>query len=367
MPAKPTTAKKKRSQQKAVENEASNASGATSTGPGGAFAPPGLVRSFSHDDGRRYGLEVDGCRVYEQWTLAKGKGQASTSIRDTAVEAHAFALAKARELTQKGFVEGTPREGHRYDRDAELIAVFHSDVDFAGERRHDFQPVAGRSHVHTTQNVSVAQWLVTSDDRRRGILLRALVWQSAMKEGERHAVAEALTAELVRRRAELLADETTPLRKLVLPSPVGRFTHLVVVSPEVASVTVSRDVSYENPAIARSVFVAFPAFDCEATGSETVSVALARIEGRGAIRTNAWDRAPHPVMDLAIVKKAGDAPRFLVHPPSEIQKLFSAAALQKLAGAELHARNHAGEVRVLARGEAPPAIADLRRFFGFAD
>ncbi|MCA9599811.1 MAG: hypothetical protein KC776_41180 [Myxococcales bacterium] len=329
------------------------------------FADPGTTRQLRHPDGRNYSLEVDGCRVYESWTLASGKGQANRATRDDAPSAHAHALQKLRGLVKKGYVEGAPVVRHRYDRDADVVDTFHTDLDYAGKRRSDFQPVAGRPQVYSFSNISVAEWLVTRDDRKRGVRFRAGLFNSAMDPAVRQAYADRILSELSTRRSEIFDDEATPLRKLPLADPIGRFTHLVVLSPEVANVSISRDVNIANPILGRSVFVAFPAFVSEAVGDETVAVAEARTAGRGAIPMAAWDRDPHPVVDLAYPKKPSETPNFLVYDPDDVERRFGAKAWSKLGSSALHARNHAREVRVFTGDSPAPDIADVRAFFGF--
>ncbi|MBK6696022.1 MAG: hypothetical protein IPG50_28005 [Myxococcales bacterium] len=334
---------------------------------GGAFEP-GVQRFFKHTDGRTYTLEVDGCRVYESWTLAaaKGKGQRNVATRNDEESAQGFASDKVTALLRKGFVEGKPLEGRRYDTDADVIEVFHNDLDYDGERRSDFQPVAGRAHVHAHSNVSVAEWLVTSDDRRLGILLRCAVWQSKVSPDARAKMADAILDFVTTDRAAIFADRATPLRKRPLRKPIGPFSHLVVLSPQVANVTVSRDVNVENVAIARSVYEVFPAYACEVVGDETLTVAEARTTGRGCIPSAHWDRAPHPVVDLAYLNKPDDSPTFLVFDPDEVEKRFAPTAFKKIKEAAVLARNHAGQVKKLSRTDSPPSLADLRAFFGFA-
>lgn len=332
----------------------------------GRFAEAGEVRCLTHPDGRTYRLEVDGCRVYESWTIASGKGHANRSTRDDAASAHAFALEKLRALEKKGYVEGESLRRTRYDRDVDVIETFHTDLDHAGKRRHDFAPRPASPHLYAHENASVAEWLITRDDRKRGVRFRAVVYESPLSDAERVAIADRVSAVLLERRAEIFADESTPLRKLALDSPIAGFTHLVVLSPEVANVSISREVNVENPILARSIYAAFPAHDCEVVGDETVAVAEARTTGRGAIPSARWDRAPHPVVDLAYPKKEGERPRFLVYDPREVEERFSHAALAKLPGPALHARNHAGEVRVYAKSAPAPSLAEVRAFFGFA-
>ena len=182
-----------------------------------------------------------------------------------------------KELQKKGFVEGASRAGVVFATSADIVEGLRSDVDYQGKPRSDFQPLAGRSFVFAASNVSVAEWLITSDDRLSGILLRCSTHRSGVPPAEREAMADALVGTLERLRAEIFADRRTPLRKLLLPAPIGRFTHLVVLSPVAENMTISRDVNIANRAFARSVYRAFPAFECEATGQETVAAGRARV------------------------------------------------------------------------------------------
>lgn len=329
------------------------------------FAEPGVARQFKHSDGRTYSLEVDGCRVYESWSLASGKGRSNQSTRDDELSAHAFALAKVGELLKKGYREAKSKSQPRYDREADVIEAYHSDLDVNGDRVCDFQPVRGRKNVYSHANISVAEWLITSDDQKRGIRFRAVLWESEMTAAARGKLADRIIDELDARRADIFADEKTPLRKFAFGKRAGQFSHLVVLSPESANETIGRDVSFANPIISRSIFVAFPAFDCEVTGTESVTMAEARTQGRASLPMNTWDREPHPVVDLAYVKKVGELPKFLVYDPNRVDELFSKKALAKSECVELHARNHAGVTRVWTKGSAAPDLVELRAFFGF--
>ena len=127
--------------------------------------------------------------------------------------------------------------------------------------------------------------------------------------------------------------------------------------------------NYGSPArytICRSVFGAFPAFDCEMRDVDTVTIAEGRTSGHGALLCNTWDRKPHPVVDLAYLKAPTDEPKFLIYPPKDMERLLG-GTLAKLRFAEVRARNHRGDLRSFHKDQTPPDLADLRRFFGFDD
>jgi hypothetical protein len=206
--------------------------------------------------------------------------------------------------------------------------------------------------------------MVTSDDRRLGVFVRAAVHGSRVPAQERESMASAILAVLSEKREEIFADRSTPLRSFPLTTPIGRFTHLVVLSPTTENVTICRNVNISNPILGRSLYRAFPAFECETTGNETVSVAEARCSGRGAILSAHWDRGPHPVFDLAYLKLATETPKFLVYDPKELERRLSVQVLTRLAVAEVQARNHLGVVRRFLRGDEPD-LDELRAFFGY--
>lgn len=329
------------------------------------FSPPGFRRCFTHADGRAYALEVVDCRVVESWSSGGKNGGTSTSTRDDDASAQAFAHAKMRGLLKQGFVETSPSEGTVFDRTADVIATMRTDVDYKGETRHDFQPVPGRRHIYTYRNVSMDVWLMTTEDRRLAVLVRNKVHGSTLAEDERQSRTLRLLDALEDRRAEIFGDLTTPLRSFPLRNPIGRFTRLVVLSPTTENATISRDVSIANPVLGRSIFRAFPAFECETTGSETVSIAEARCSGRGAIPSSTWERAPHPVFDLALLKTAAESPQFLVCDPEELEARLGVRALARMRHVEARARNYAGEVRRILRGSPPPDLAELRAFLAY--
>jgi hypothetical protein len=328
------------------------------------FSPPGTRRCFEHPDGRSYGIEVVACRVYESWGSTERRGGANTSTRDDDEDARHFALAKVRSLLKQGYVEVASKPSLlAIDTSADVIDTMRTDVDYRGQTRYDFQPVEGRRGIYSQSNVSVAEWMMTSDDRRLGVLLRCLVYNNPLTPPKRAEMASAILDVLDSRRDEIFRDRVTPLRAFPLPAPIGRFTRLVVLSPTTVNATISRNVNIASHVLAQSLYRAFPAYACEVMGNESVCVAEARCAGRGAIRTNDWTRRPHPVFDLAYLKQAGDQPKFLVFDPAELERRLGANTLAKLSVAEVQARNHAGEVRRFRKGDTPD-MAELRQFFG---
>ena len=322
------------------------------TGGAERFAEPHEVRTFVHRDGRRYTLEVAGCRVLESWSDKRGGSNVSTRPSDD--EAHAFAHEKAKKLVREGYVEGPRTKSAEPDLSVDVVEMLRAERDALDEIIYDFQPVPKRQNVFAMANVSVAEWLLTSDDRTQAIRLTAVVWGSPLDAAERARIADAILDALEPHRRAVLDDRTTPLRVLPLKKPIGRFEQLVVLSPAAAN---------EGEAFHR----VFPAFRCEVMGNETVALADARCSGRGCIPYANWARAPHPVVDLAHLKKPTDEPKFLVYDPGELDRHLSPKALGAMKGAAILARNHAGEVRRFERGAAPPDAKELRRFFGFDD
>ncbi len=330
--------------------------GAAST----SFAAPDRIRTFVHPDGRSYELQVIDCRVYESWVNAGHGGGANVSTRDDDDDASDFARKKAASLTKKGYVEGPERSGRVADRSANVVEILRSDLDHAGRPRSDLQPLAGHEHTYACSNVSVGEWVITNDEGTRAILLRCVIHGSTLTPQARDALAQQVLAVLAEQRDAIFADERTPVRAFAL-GPLGApFARLIVLSP-----TVENHVVQGRFTVSRSVFRAFPAFDCEMREVDSVAVAEARVVGHGALRTSRWDRAPHPVLDLAYVEDASATPTFLVHPPDRLEALL-VRGLATMKTAEVHARNHHGEVRRFVRGQAPPALDELRVFFGFA-
>lgn len=300
------------------------------------------------------------CRVYQSWGSPEKRGTSNVSTRDDDDDARASAFKKMRSLLRKGFVEAAPAAGIVFDQSANVLETMATEVNYEGKPEYDLQPVPGRPFVYAHRNVSLAEWLMISDDGCSAVRMGSSVYGSTLPEAEREAMASALLDGLAERRREILEDRTTPLRAFPLRAPVGRFTRLVVLSPTTENANVA------NHVLGRSLYRAFPAFECEVNGDESVTVAEARCEGHGALLGNHWDREPHPVFDLAYLKKAGDTPRFLVFPPEELEYRLGAAGLARMREPELHVRNYAREVRRIVRGGPPPDLAELRAFFGFA-
>lgn len=320
---------------------------------------PHHARTFAHPDGRTYELQVIDCRIYESWVNAGPGGGSNVSTQGSDDEASAFASKKASDLTKKGFVEGPTKTGRMPDRSANVVDVMRSNLNYQGRPRDDFQPLPHRPHTFFFGNASLDEWLITSDDGTAAILMRCSVHKSTLSTQARGAIADAVLDVLTQQRDAILADETTPVRKLALGPTAAPFTHLVVLSP-----TVENHLVEWSFAVSRSVFRAFPAFDCEIRESDSVPVAEARCKGHASLPSGKWDRAPHPVFDLAHPKKPGDVPAFLVYPPAQLEARLI-KGLAKLKEAEVHARNYLGEVRRFVRGQSPPELSELRAFFGF--
>lgn len=229
----------------------------------GTFNAPGVVRCFAHADGRTYDLQVVDCRVYESWVNARGGGGSQPCTRPSDAEAQAHAWKKAQALLKKGFVESDSRPGRVWAHDADVVDTIRSDLNYAGVPREDLRPTQ-RPNLFEERSISSWHWLLTSDDRKRGISLRSVVWQSKLPEAEREAMASVLLSVLEARRGEILADTSTPVRKLALETQVGRFTHLAVSSP-----TTTNHLVNGRFTISRSVFQAFPIFDCELCSTDS--------------------------------------------------------------------------------------------------
>lgn len=320
-----------------------------------------MRRNFSHADGRTYSLQVVDCRLYESWRSGGKRGGANKSTRDSDQEAIDFAAKKVKKLLAEGYVEGARDPGLVFDTEADVLATFRTDVDYKGDTRYPFAPILGRPFFHAFENGVVREWLMASDDGRRGVTLRTLT----KEPGDKFAMLDVLLDALAERREEIFADRVTALRSFPLPTPVGRLTRLVVLSPSTANVTICRNVNIANHILGRSVYRAFPAYECEITGHETVTEAEARCQGHAPLPSSRWFRDPHPVFDLAYLKKAGAKPKFLIYDPKELDRRFGPDGFARMKEPEVLARNHAGVVRRFVRGAPAPDLEELRAFFGY--
>ena len=140
-----------------------------------------------------------------------------------------------------------------------------------------------------------------------------------------------------------------------------------MLSPATENVTISRNVKIASHVLGRSIYRAFPAFECEFTGHETVTEAEGRCSGHAALSSSDWQRKPHPVFDLAYVKKKGAKPKFLIYDPRELEARLGAAGLSRMKELEVHARNHAIVVRTFVAGQAASDLTELRDFFGYRE
>lgn len=315
--------------------------------------PEGFKRRFEHADGRYFTLQWIGARLHEAW--GKGaKGHGATSMRDDADEALKGAEAKVRKWRAEGFVEVASEPGIRFDADADVIETMRSARSYVGEMLFDLRPFEGRTHVFETAHLGGCSWLVCSPGHTRAIEVR-----TSTRE-----IAAPFLDLLEKERERIFEDASTPVHKWRLAAPIGRLTHGAMLSPEVVN-------HAYFPQLGRSIWAAFPCFDCELVGDESATVADARTRGHGAIPRGSWTRAPHPVLDVRVVKRIDkdEKAAFLVHEPRTFDKLVSTAALAKLRAPAIELRNYAREVRRFAKGEVidDQKRAELRAWLGFID
>ena len=321
-----------------------------------------VSRRLEHPDGRWTEFYVADCRVYTSWGSSSQPGKRHTATKLDDADAVAHARTKLRKAKRDRFVDVGSCDGPSYDRAANVVEVMRSSESPMCGSRFDYQPVGGHPNVYQFHAVNmVDEWLVCSDDLTRAVLTRVSLRTTQLEASDRNALSQALLDQLVSRRDDILADESTPLRKLTLGSTIGPFTHLVVISPT------SYDFGF-YPELGRSIWFAFPSYNCETTGAESVAEAECRTRGRGSIPHGKWDREPHPVFDLRVVKRLDREARgrFLLNDPAQLERQLSSRALSRLKGEALDVKNFAGQTRRLLRGSEPDAaeLADIRAFLG---
>lgn len=148
-----------------------------------------------------------------------------------------------------------------------------------------YKPVAGHEGVFANFHDFEGgpgpfyDYLVLSDDERRGLSF-------VVKKPGHDPGSVAVFVDFIRPRLALAFDGRSH-HKVPLPSPVGRFDHVLFCAPSLCHVEYGGRLG-----------AAFPIMDCEISDEDTESFVEARIQGRNSMPSTTWDREPFPVIDL---------------------------------------------------------------------
>lgn len=233
----------------------------------------------------------------------------------------------------------------------------------------DFMPVDGFEGVMCHRLVAAQpvhgfrEYLVLRDEGR------GAVW-FCVKEPSFDPEAVSTFLEFIAANRDLPFDGETH-HKVVLPHPVGRFSHALVCHPGLDS----HGATY--PALKGRVGKAFPIFKCEIGDDDTEVLVDARIHGRDSIASADWARGPHPVIDLRFEivratpsnsrwpngRQSGRRSRtFKVWPHPELARLLECLA-DATPESVLEVRSFRGDIRRLTPADLTPSTAaDLDAF-----
>lgn len=208
---------------------------------------------------------------------------------------------------------------------------------------HDFQAGPGPFY----------EYLVLSEDERRGL-------EFVVKKPGHDPARAAAFLEFVRPRVGSAFDGAH--RKVRLPSPIGRFDHVLFCGPSLSG-------DRYDGRLGRVALI----FDCEIGDADTETFVEARLKGRDALPSTSWDREPFPVIDLRFDLRSDDVfkelnraavreRKFSVYPRPMLERglrLLSEAVPES----RLEIRNFRGEVVTLTRADlAPETPGEIDRF-----
>ena len=324
--------------------------------------PDEVYRNFRHPDGRIVGIKVSDCRV-----VRNGFSSTKFSIAD----AQHTAAKKIKQWLRDGFIEVERTPGQQFDLKANIINAFNSVIGSKGGPKYNYLPVSGYSSVYRDNCIVIDgvpdfyNILLCSEDHMQAIMTRTdrAIFRKTMSPEVRDMMANEVIAALEGLKKDVLADRNTPVRKFRLKGPIGKFTHIVALSP------VLYNFSDENlKHIGRSIWFAFLCFDSEFIDTDDVCLGEARYTGHASITYTDWDRTAHFVFDLRYVKdiKKPEKDNFLVYPPQDFNRRLNNKVFSKMKCKAIDARNYRGEIRRFLPNQilSDSDIEELHSFFG---
>jgi hypothetical protein len=315
-----------------------------------------IWRNFKHPNGTKASIKVSNCRLNFVIKKPNQKESKGGGTKFSVEDAQNIANKKIREWLKKGFTEIESTPAIQFDLKANVIEVFRSvkgsiHPPTNGDPLFDFSAVSNEPNLYSYHNVVVnsvpfsTDFIFCSDDLTKGVRFRTGKVNpredTPDKILKRDKMANQLVKVIKQLKDEILADNTTPVRKLPLNTPIGEFTHLAVLSP-----TVHNQNYPGTETIGRSVWFAFLCFDVELNENDSVSTGDARTKGSNSIPYINWNRKPHFVFDLRNVKNI-DKPEkdpFLIYKPRFLERLLSTKALSNTKYKAIDIRNYKGEI-----------------------
>ncbi|MFC9434971.1 WGR domain-containing protein [Nocardia sp. NPDC057030] len=326
------------------------------------------VRYFEkNDDGvvRFWRIRRAGIRCHMSWGQVGGKALGSSMTLDDLAHAERHLARKVREKQRQGYVEvAAPVLVEAADEmaDAPLLDVMrvHEDKRYAGAWDAywaGYAPVDGRAGVFAKffdfQPRAFYQYLVLSADERRGL-------EFVVKQPGHDPRTISAFLDFVCPRTELAFDGRSHHK---LPASIGRFDHVLFRAPSLCGNRYGGRVGW-----------AVPILDCEIGDEDTETLVEARMQGRDAMPSTSWDRAPYPVIDLKFDLRSANGfaelggrtslreKRFKVYRRSMLERglrLLSAATPDS----RFEIRNYRREILTLTPADvAPRTPAEIDRF-----
>lgn len=304
-------------------------------------ADDGETRYFERRAGKRvstWQIERSGVRYLVAWSSDAAKTATGLTVtRESGTDCRREVERKIHQKLRAGFIEVAPpshaRKPARPGRGKPVLAAFSKRSD------RPVRKLPGLDHSYDlSEGLGFFEYLLVGPDESLGL------WFVVKEKSHDPKLVKRFLAFLEKHRERVFSVDV--VWKAKLPRAIGPFSHAVVLSPEVAQL--------HQPGVAtRQLFWAFPVYDCEICGDESVAIADARVNGRGCIPHSTWDRKPHLVLDFRL-QKAGQKQqaKFLVYDPAKtkLSDVLSLLKKQPL-NSFVELRNYRGQVARVTRGK----------------
>ena len=315
---------------------------------------------------QRWQISREGIRCRMSWGRVGGRQSGQTMTLDDEAHAERHFKKKIGEKKRQGYVEvdvdpvvKPVRASAEAMADVSLFDVMLEEKKHLYSRDYTGVPVEGRERVFVAfhnyllkPEESLYDYLVLSADERRGVHF------IVKNRGHDLAHVSALL-DFVCPRVDLAFDGRSH-HKIALPSAVGQFGHVLFCAPSLC----------HNEYMGRLSRV-FPIFDCEIGDQDTEVFVDARINSRGAMPSNTWDREPFPVIDMkfdlhsesGFKELGGRTPlrekTFKVHSRERLEQVLRMLSVAT-AGSRLEIRNYRYDVLTIIpanlTAETPAAV-----------
>lgn len=322
---------------------------------------------------RHWRISREGSRCRMTWGLAGGQTRGSSTTLNDEAHAERYFSRKVREKERQGYTEVPPDSVIETSAaapgptaDASLLDVMRVREEQRREGAWAFywagyEPVDGHEgtfakfHDFAGGPGPFYEYLVLSQDERRGL-------RFAVKKPGHDPRRTAAFLDFIRPRLDLAFDGRSH-RKVPMPAPVGQFDHVLFCAPSLCG------NRYDG-----RLGEAIPVLDCEICDDDSETFVEARLRGRGAMPSSAWDREPFPVTDLRFNLASAHGFAALGGTRSAREKAFKVCRrsmldrntrllAEALPGSWLEIRNYRREVLALTQADLTPQTpAEIDRF-----